>query len=236
MSLEPSRSQFLERRQNRALLIGLAISVVVHLGLLLIFRGTALPRSPFAAAGPRTGDARAAAGGGMQALQLHIPPAFIPRPPAPVFVEAPDMAPLEEEPQLSQPELDAISLEDLEGLAGTDPGPEVGPGLVTGEGTGDGGTAAEGNLRVIPPRPRGMLLPPTTDVPERLKGREITIWVFVNADGRVNPDSVIIRPESGDRGYDRRVKATAARWRFEPARKDGEPVAEWFMYTATLSG
>lgn len=236
MSLDPTRSEAHRHRQKRALRAGLAISMMLHLVLLLVFRGTQLPPSPFAAAGPRTGDNLAAAGGGMQALQLRIPPAFIPRPPEPLFVEDLELQQPEEEPPLDAPELTAISVEELEGLAGHDPGPDVGPGLRTGEGTGDGGNAAEGRLRVVPPRPRGMLIPPTTDVPDRVKGREFTIWVFVNADGRVNPDSVIIRPPTGDRRYERRLRETAARWLFEPARKDGKPVAEWFMYTATLSG
>jgi len=232
--LGSSRSQDLKRRYDRALEIGLVVSVVVHLLAFLAFRGSALPPSPFSAAGPRTGDNLAAAGGGMQAMQLEIPPAVIPRPPEPLPVEELVLdQPVPEEPEPEVPEIQPIALEDLEGLAGHDPGPQVGPGIRTGRGSGDGGTAEEGRLRVVPPTPRGMLMPPM-DRPDRVRGREVRIWVYVDTSGRVVPDSVRIHPSTGDRGYDQRLRETAARWLFQPAMKDGEPVAEWFVYDAIL--
>ncbi len=51
--------------------------MVVHLLVFFLWWGEPLPESPFAAAGPRTGDNRAASGGAMQTLNLRIPP---PRP------------------------------------------------------------------------------------------------------------------------------------------------------------
>ncbi len=234
MSIRSNRTQELKGRYDRALRTGLVASLVFHLALFLIFRGAPLPASPFAAAGPRTGDHRAAAGGGMQAMQLQLPPPEIPRPPEPLLVE--DLAlnePVPEEPEPEVPEVEPISLEELEGIAGHDPGPDIGPGLRSGTGTGDGGTAEEGRLRVVPPSPRGMLMPPM-DRPDRVRGREVRIWVFVRADGRVAADSVRIQPSTGDRGYDRRLRETAARWLFQPATKNGQPVGEWFVYEAIL--
>lgn len=223
-----------DREYGRAFRRALAVSAVLHLALFMTCQNPPQPRSPFAAAGPRTGDDQAAAGGGMQALQLaEPPPEVIVPPPDPIPV--PDITLDDQEPEPDPPtaEVAAISLEQLQGPPGEAEGPEQGPGLAQGTGTGDGGTAEEGRFRVVPPQPRGLVLPPG-DRPSSAKGREIEVWVFVSEAGRVVPDSTVVRPSTGDRRYDSRLMEQAARWVFRPARKGGQVVAEWFRYTIAM--
>jgi hypothetical protein len=233
MSLEPTLNNDLDHRYRRALGVGIVVALLVHVVAFLAFRSTRIPQSPFAAAGPRSGDDRAAAGGGMQALQLSPPqPVVIPRPPEPLVpTELAVELPQQEEPKLEAPRLD-LSLKDLEGQAGHNQGPAIGPGLPGGTGSGDGGTANEGRFHVVPPRVRGLIWPP--DPPAAVRGKKVTVWVFVTAKGRVVADSTRLQPPTGDRGYDRKLRDQAARWVFDPALKNGKPVAEWFPYTITM--
>lgn len=224
--------------QRRVFRRGVLASVVLHLAILLLaLLADVEPPSPFAAAGPRASDDRAAAGGGMEAVQLRAlpPPPEIPAPPEPVPV--PDLA-LEVEPEPEpEPEPETIDFAGLaDALAGEatgDPGPEEGPGTESGTGEGDGGTEEEGRFRVVPPSPRGLILPPA-DRPGRVRGREVTVWVYITEEGRVVPDSTRIRPSTGDRRFDDRLRRQAAEWIFEPARRQGQPVAEWFQYVVVL--
>lgn len=228
------RTDELKERYRRIRRVALLLSVLFHLALFLIFRGDGRPRSPYAAAGPRTGDDRAApAGGAMQALQLRlISPSEtqpIPRPPVPIPVpEA--VVDIEPEPEPVTPPID---FSDILGAPGAQKGTDTGTGIEGGTGRGDGGTEAEGRFRVVPPTPRGLILPPS-DRPDRVRGKEVEVWVFVAVDGRVVPDSTRIIPSTGDAGFDRRLKRQAAEWIFEPARKEGVPVAEWFRYVISL--
>lgn len=232
MSLEPTLNHDLDHRYRRALRVGLVVALLVHVAAFLAFRSTPIPQSPFAAAGPRSGDDRAAPGGGMQALQLSPPRTeAIPRPPVPLVpVDLAVEVPLDE-PKLDEPHMD-LSLKDLEGQLGHDQGPTIGPGLPGGTGKGDGGTAREGRMHVVPPRVRGLIWPP--DPPAGVRGKKVTVWVFVTAEGRVVADSTRLQPPTGDRGYDRKLRDQASRWVFDPALKNGKPVAEWFPYTITM--
>lgn len=223
----------MDRRHARALRAGLLASVVLHVLVFLpLGRAVPVPPSPYAAAGERRGSDRAAAGGGMQAIELATPmpePAATP-PPVPVPVPTLEVPPAEEEEvQLESPTLALAPGMESPG----EPGPRPGPGLPTGTGEGDGGTEAEGLFRVIPPQPRGFGAPPA-DRPGSVRGKEIEIWVYVSAAGRVVPDSTRLLPPTGDRRYDRRLRDYASEWLFEPARKDGRPVSEWFRYTLVM--
>lgn len=232
MSLAPTRSYDLDHRYRRALGVGIVVAVLLHTAAFLAFRSHPIPRSPFAAAGPRSGDDRAAPGGGMQALQLTPPRStVIPRPPAPLVPTELTVQLPQEDPTVDAPNLD-LSLKDLEGQIGPDRGPAVGPGLPGGTGKGDGGTANEGLFHVVPPRPRGIIFP--LDRPDGVRGRKVTVWVFVTAEGQVAPDSTRLQPPTGDRSYDRKLRDQASRWVFEPALKNGKPIAEWFSYTVTM--
>jgi hypothetical protein len=195
-------------------------SLVLHVLVFVLWPSSDFLVSPFAAAGPRAGDNRAA-GGAMQAMNVRVPP---PRPIVP--------------PKIPLPMTDAVPVEQFEpevqietaSILGDRPGDE-GPGLEDGDGRGDGGDAAEGLFRMMPPSPRGMIIPPAN---RRLKGEEIQVWVFVDERGRVVADSTRLRPPTSDRGFNERLLREAAEWIFEPARQGGKPVAAWFPYTISM--
>jgi hypothetical protein len=210
------------RRQERTIWrTGLAISVLLHLLLFLGWRGNVIPESPFAAAGPRSGDNRAAAGG-MQAITVHTPPPvpIIP-PPVPIAVEV-EVEPVEFEETV---ELDPAS------ILGDEPGLLEGPGLENGDGRGDGGNAEEGRFRMQPATPRGMIIPPTN---RDLRGTEVQVWVFVDERGRVVADSTRLDPPTRNRGFNRQLVREAAEWVFRPAVQEGRPIASWFPYRISM--
>ncbi len=223
-----------DRRYGRALGWALAVSVLVHAAAFLYFDAHPLPRLPLAAAGERRGGAAAARGGGMQEVALEPPRA--PSPPAPAEVR-----PVVETPEMEQPEPEEVP-DDMPAVAlargpltagGSGPLPELGVGTGDGTGVGGGGTAASGRSGVMPPKPRGMILPPG-DRPDEVRGKEVDVWVFVAANGHVVADSTRLDPSTGDRSFDRRLREHAAAWVFEAARRNGRAVAEWFRYTIVM--
>lgn len=232
------RNPELDRRWRRVWRIAMLASLVLHAGLfLLIGTDVVAPRSPFAAAGPRAGDDRAAAGGGMEAVAMRIEmpeaPQPIPRPPAPLPVPAEEVVEVEPEvePAVAQQPQGQIGPVTIEATGGR--GTEGTAGVTGGTGRGDGGTSDEGRFRVVPPSPRGLILPPSNP-PRGVRGREVDVWVFVTDRGRVVADSTRVLPSTGDRGFDRKLRERALEWVFEPAKKGGRPVAEWFRYTIIL--
>lgn len=209
------------RRERRIWRTGLLLSALFHLLIFFGWRGNVLPASPFAAAGPRAGDVRAAAGG-MQAITVHTPPPrpIVP-PPVPIAVDV-QVEPVEFEETV---ELDPAS------VLGEKPGDLEGPGLENGDGRGDGGNAEEGLYRMQPATPRGMIIPPTNN---ELRGTEVQVWVFVDARGRVVADSTRLEPPTRDRGFNRRLIREAAQWVFRPATERGIPIASWFPYRIAM--
>ncbi len=211
-----------QRRENERKVwrAGLVASLVFHVLVFVVFSAGGPLDSPFAAAGPKAGDDRAASGG-LQAMNIRIPP---PRPIIPPKIPLPlviDVQPVEFE--------DDVLIETA-AILGENPG-EQGPGLDMGDGKGDGGTAEEGRFRLVPPSPRGMIIPPAN---KKLKGQRVQVWVFVNVSGRVVADSTQLRPPTSDRDFNERLIREAAEWIFEPGRKDGKPVATWFPYTISM--
>jgi hypothetical protein len=209
------------RRDRKIWRTGLLLSLLFHLLLFIGWRGTVIPSSPFAAAGPRAGDNRAAKGS-MQALNMRVPPSRpIIRPPRPLAVAV---------------EIEPVEFEDTETLdpssvLGEAPGQDEGPGLETGTGEGDGGTAEEGFNRLQPPSPRGMIIPPAN---KDLKGTTVEVWVFVDERGRVVADSTRLNPPTRDRGFNQRLIREAAEWVFRPAIRAGQAVASWFPYQISM--
>lgn len=231
--MSEQRTRSLERRYHRALRWGLVVSLLAHAALFVVFDHTALPSSPFSAAGPQGGDTRAAKGGGLEAVEFRAPAEPAPAPPEPDPDVAPDPVEIEPpEPHINDMGMPSPSLSDFMSV----PGP-VGlldaPGLADGTGAGAAGTEAEGRFSVVPPRPRGLILPPG-DRPDRVRGKEVEVWVYVSAEGRVVSDSTRLNPPTGDRGFDRRLRRHAAGWVFEPARREGRSVGEWFRYTIIM--
>jgi outer membrane biosynthesis protein TonB len=234
----PSRTAEYQKRYTRYLRGALLASLLFHVAMVLIFRQTlAIPASPFAAAGPRAGDDRAARGGGMEVVNLQVvqpqpvPQQVVPEIPVPVPEPTPQIPVLEQ----PQPQVVATVASAVAGVTAADAGRgrEQGPGTATGTGRGDGGTTDEGLFRVVPPSPRGLILPPS-DRPGKVRGKEVDVWVFVTVAGRVLPDSTRLAPTTGDRRFDDRLRKQAAEWVFEPARREGRPIAEWFRYTIIL--
>lgn len=206
-----------ERKIWRATLLG---SLFLHVLVFVLFSAHDTLQSPFAAAGPRAGDDRASSGG-LQAMNVRIPP---PRPIIPPKIPLPlvlDVQPVEIE--------EDVRIETAS-ILGDNPGDE-GPGLDVGDGQGDGGNAEEGRFRMVPPSPRGMIIPPAN---KKLKGEQVQVWVFVNVSGRVVADSTRLRPPTSDRDFNERLIREAAEWIFEPGRKGGKPVATWFPYTISM--
>jgi len=209
------------RRERRIWRTGLLVSILLHLILFFGWRGNVIPLSPFAAAGPRAGDNRAASGS-LQALNIRTPPPMpIIPPPEPIIVEV-AIEPVEFEQEVV---LDPAS------VLGEQPGLLDGPGLEDGTGEGDGGNTDEGLYRMQPASPRGMIIPPTN---RDLRGTEVQVWVFVDAAGRVVADSTRLDPPTRDGGFNRRLIREAAEWVFRPAVQEGQPIASWFPYRISM--
>jgi outer membrane biosynthesis protein TonB len=230
-----SRWRSLRRRWDRAFFWSLLASLILHVLLVLLFRqAMAVPDVASSAAGEEANDARAAAGGGMEVIALRVvttPPVaeVTPKPPAPVPVPTP--RPVEVRPR--EPSSAPSPVLGVEVTAGEGRGRETGPGTETGTGRGNAGTGESGTDRMIPPSPRGLILPPS-DRPGRVRGKEIAVYVFVTERGMVQADSTRLAPGSGDAKFDARLKRQAAEWVFNPAQRDGRAIAGWFQYTITL--
>ncbi len=232
-------ARFYDYRHRRIMGTALLISVVLHLMVLFMFRSAILvPESPFSAAGPRSGDDKAAAGGGSQIVNLRpTPPRAVPEiaTPQPIPIPTEKIVP---EPLIKiedpKPQLTVASILG-EGLtsAAQGLGAGQGAGIEGGTGRGDGGTGESGRFRVLPPSPRGLILPPS-DRPGKVKGKEVDVWVYVDVKGKVVADSTRLDPSTGDHGFDDRLKKQAAEWVFDPARRGGRIIAEWFRYTIVL--
>lgn len=241
-----------ERAWSRAFRVGVIASILLHAALLLYFHREPVPVSPFVAAGPDRGDVEAAAGGsgGMEIIEFRIAAAQ-PEAPAtePVPVSEPETPPVEvpvERPPTPTPEPPrARPAESAGGSAegrsetpgtGGDRGEVEGPGTATGTGQGAGGSAESGDgddARITPPSPRGLILPPS-GAPASARGKEMKVWVFVAASGRVVADSTRLEPPTSDAGYNRKLKRSVADWRFTPARKAGAAVGAWYPFEIIL--
>lgn len=232
-------SQRGDRQWHRALRIGLVVAVVAHLLLLLLFRSTRIPPMPGSAAGPSTGDVRAAAGGGsgLEMVEVRLqsePRKEVEEVPTPVPVEV-VVAPEVPEVAIEEPAPAVTPTREGRGGAGEggEQGTRTGTGSRSGQGEGGGGSGDEGESGAPMPTPRGMILPPS-DRPRSVRGMELTVWVFVDEGGRVVPDSTRLDPPTPDRRYNDRLRRSAAEWVFEPARRAGRAVAAWYPYQIIL--
>lgn len=212
------------RRERPVWRRALWVSLFLHALLFLTFPVQSVLISPFAAAGPRAGDNRAAAGS-MQAMTMRVPPSIPLRPPQIPLPTLAEIEPVEFQDVTFEPA--AISGESL--------GLDAGPGLENGTGEGDGGDAEEGLFRLQAPVPRSVMIPNPPD-DGRIRGREVEVWVFVDASGRVVADSTQLRPPTANGDYNRRLVRDAAEWSFTPAMREGKAVASWFNYSFRLGG
>jgi hypothetical protein len=231
-----------DRRWHRVLVIGLVTAVVVHAAVFLLvrdFRVPPLPEADGTAAGPPMGDVRAAQGGGSGLTMVQVRPESeqeeaVPEPtPEPVPEEV-EVEPEEpdtpvEDPVNAEPSLPGRTAPGQGGVEGDD----TGTGRENGTGEGAGGTDAQGDSGIQAPVPRGLILPPA-DRPASVRGRELTVWVFVNPRGRVVADSTRLDPPTPDRGYNDRLRRSAAEWVFTPGTQQGRPVGAWYPYQIIL--
>lgn len=233
MATPTSRWDALKRRWDRAFGLSLVLSLLLHILLVLLFRqAVTLPIVPSSAAGERAGDPAAARGGGMELIafsEQFEPP--VPEEQVPVPAPVPDAPAVEVPPD--EPSRAASQPLGRAPSAGEGRGPETGPGTDTGTGRGDGGTGESGTSRVTAPSPRGLILPPS-DRPAGVRGKQVTVYVFVTERGTVVSDSTRLAPSTGDSRFDTRLRRQASEWVFNPARRDGNPVAEWFQYMIVL--
>lgn len=232
-----------ERAWQRILAAGIVIAVLFHLAIALLFHTTLLmPSSPFGAAGPAMGDVSAAAGGdgGLTMVEVRVveereepeeeQEVVTPVPTPDVVIEPEEVEPVREADPAASTSLPGRTAD--EGSGG-ESGEDEGPGTATGEGEGSGGTGETGASDVVPPTPRGVILPPS-DRPASARGSEITVWVFVTARGTVLPDSTRLDPPTSDRRYNQRLMRSAAEWVFEPARRAGRAVSSWYPFQIIL--
>jgi hypothetical protein len=215
-----------DRRWNRAMRAALGLAIALHLLILVSMRESTLPQVSMSAAGPQVGDYRAAegGGGGMEMLRVRerVEAATPEEEPVPEVEPVPDVE-VEIEP-VPEPEPLADRIPEVAitapGLGdrgvGEGTADRTGPGRDDGRGQGGGGTEMEGASGLAAPVPRGLFLPPQ-GVPSDARGREITVYVFVTAHGRVVSDSTRIHPPTRDSRFNRRLRDQAAEWVFEPA-------------------
>ena len=215
------------RREREIWRAAFVISVGLHVLLFLLWPSGGGPESPFAAAGPQEQDDQAAEGF-MQTVSLSsAPPDPIQPPPVPT-IEADLPEPVDFEPdatpevELTEPDVPEPGQGDTDGTDADDTDPAGIPGA---SGAGDAGTEEEGLFRVVPPRTRSTIFPPTN---RSLRGTDVKVWVFVDEEGRVVPDSTQLEPPTSDRGFNEELKEIAAQWTFHPARRGDEVVASWW--------
>lgn len=219
-----------ERRIWRAALLA---SVVLHVLIFVLGPGGSVFLPMEAALGPDQ-DSDDPARGAVSVVSLSsAPPRPIPTPAEPTVevevalqeVVTPETAP---EIEIEVPEVDRPGVGSTVGQA-----PEDGDqaGLPDASGGGDAGDAESGRAGLIPPAPRGLIIPPTN---RDLRGSEIQVWVFVDTDGRVVADSTRLEPPTGDSGFDERLVSEAAEWVFQPATENGTPVSAWFPYRINM--
>lgn len=212
-------------RQRRAFWTGFALSAAVHLLLLFGWRSAPQVSQGSLAAGPRTGDYRAAAGGGdMVAINIA--------PPRPIEVPAPPST----QPRLRDPEV-AVSEPEQQMVAaslsapGGGQGDRSGPGLSGADGAGDGGTDRQGRDRRSFPTPRSII--PRWNPPDELKGQRVTFRVRVDETGEPTGE-IEIRPRVGETAFMQKVREDLLNMDYLPGRRDGRPVPDWAEMTLTF--
>lgn len=204
-------------RANRAAAWwGMLASVVLHAAVFLLWVGER-PTNADAAPGPRHPTLKPG-GGVVQAVRVSVPRRTeIPAPPKPTFdVEIPEIDVKVEELELS-----------LEGVDVPVGRPAPLPGLGGGPGSGQGGEGGDGD-GYRSPIPRSVV--PQWDAPGSVRGMEVTVRVFVDAEG--HPTGIVeLDPPTPDAGFNRTIMDQVKTWEYQPAQRYGSPVEGWAEIT-----
>jgi len=240
----------------------LSLAFALHALLVLIiaapaFVAVTLPLITQGAGGPGPaggggGGTRGSGGGPLVVERLQYihptpPPAAKITPPA----EVPPVAPPVEEKNPAQPEIDihieqpkqSMDLALTAGIgggtgndgtngSGSGSGGGVGSGVGTGRGSGTGPGTGGGEGTIYPPSPEFTLIPPFP-VPQKVKGRTVTVLFTIDQHGVVT--KIELSPGTGDGRYDRRLVEQYLHATFRPATKwDGTAVAAVFPMQVAL--
>ena len=222
---QPVRSR---RRGFRRLLVrALAVSVLLHAAVLLLWR--VQPRPPHG-----TGASAGAAPSpspppdeAMRAVEIVRPAAETDDEEGrPVAVRLPETDP----PTVSDPLYDRPTLV-LERVAAAAAGSRRLTLAAGGEGAPSGGeeTGSPGEPgRISPPVPRFLL--PQWDPPPEVRGTRVTVRVEVGRDGRPT-GQVRLEPPTENEDFNRRLRETLTSLRYSPGTRAGEPVVAWAEIT-----
>lgn len=176
----------------------------------------------------------------MQVIELEVPlsmPAAAPAPvpesaPREVVVVLPPAAPAPDARATETPEEGAagLAMEVPAGpagpVAGAGAGEGVGSGAGTGSGTGSGTGTAAGIVE--PPVIVAMVWPEFPRAARKQLKVPIVLAVHVTAEGRV--DEVEVETPSGCPSCEAAAIASAWQLRFQPATRDGVPIAMWARF------
>jgi len=195
----------------------MATSFVLHALVFLLWVGD---RPTVEGAAPGQRQPKLLAGGGaIELIRVSVPRRTeIPAPPKPVLaVDVPEIEVMVEELEFS---LDGVDLLPV-GL------PAQLPGIGDGPGRGQGGEGGDGD-GYRSPIPRSVV--PQWDAPRSVRGMEVTVRVFVDADG--HPTGIVeLDPPTPDAGFNRTIMEQVKTWEYQPARRDGSPVEGWAEIT-----
>ena len=72
--------------------------------------------------------------------------------------------------------------------------------------------------------------PPDYPITLRQRGIEGTVWLRVRVDRSGLPEKIILFKTSGYRLFDESALRAVARWRFRPARSNGQHIASWVEF------
>ena len=169
------------------------------------------------------------------ATQQLVPPAMVIRNPEPKMTAEPTVI---GPPQLTLPQLGSLGDPLARVIGPASNGPGSGSGIGSGSGTGVGsgrgpgvGPGWGGGVGGGPYRVGGgvsaprVIYDPEPEFSEEARKAKfqgtVILWVLIGADGRVHEAKVY---RSVGMGLDEKAIAAVRTWRFEPARKDGQPV------------
>ena len=236
------------RKQERWMWrVAIMVSALLHALVLLLFPTQRIPLE-FAGGGGLRGDFGGGGGGGNSAVQVVnltspapsaaptvpevevVPVPVVEVPPTPR--EMPALNPVPVPPAVFGTGPDGVGSGAGAGAgSGSGSGAGSGSGTGQGSGTGSGSGSGTGSGSLVPPSPRGMIIPPSN---RSLRGQQVEVWVFVDERGRVVADSTYLEKPTSDEGFNRRLIREAAEWVFQPARLAGNPVATWFPYRISM--